>query len=170
MLRFNSYNRHNQFALLSRISLTLSFAILVYYALLLDGLLAYILYSYKAVVDKFLLVGQHLHFCLKGSIWKHHLWVHPYISSSVPKFLFALSGWEVGGRIAALLRDVVSQNPKEFCASHLPEQVVVCAFTTWFYCRILFLAQFPVDHLQYIVLSCIHLIILLLWEFFSHLR
>ena len=43
--------------------------------MLLAGHLDYILYPYKAVVDKFLLISQHLHICVKVSIGEYRLWV-----------------------------------------------------------------------------------------------
>ena len=37
------------------------------------GLLNYILCPYRAIIDNFLLVGQHLHVHVKGSIGEHHM-------------------------------------------------------------------------------------------------
>ena len=65
----------------------------VYLPLLPIGLQDYIRYPYRAVVDKFLLVGQHLHVCVKGSIGEYRLWVWPYFASSVPHVLFVLFWW-----------------------------------------------------------------------------
>ena len=39
------------------------------------------------------LVIQNLNIHVKGSIGEHHLWVHPYFSSSVPHILSILFGW-----------------------------------------------------------------------------
>ena len=41
------------------------------------------------VVNKFLLVGQHLHVCVKGSLGECHLWVRPYSSSSIAHVLLS---------------------------------------------------------------------------------
>ena len=48
------------------------------------GLPGYILYQYRAVVDRFLPVAQPLLIRLMGSTGKLRLWVCPYLSSSVP--------------------------------------------------------------------------------------
>ena len=53
----------------------------------------YVLCPYTAVIDKFLLVGHHLHVHVKGSIGERHLWVRPYFSSDDPHVLFVLFGW-----------------------------------------------------------------------------
>ena len=70
----------------------LSLAICSYHPSLPAGLLDYILCPYRVVADKFLLVCQHLHVCVKGSIEEHCLWVCPYFSSSVPHVSFILFG------------------------------------------------------------------------------
>ena len=76
---------HHHIVLLVRISLT--FAIHPNHPSLPAGFPNYILCSYRPVGDKFLLVGQHLYVCVKGSVREHHLWVRPYFSSSVPHVL-----------------------------------------------------------------------------------
>ena len=48
------------------------------------GLPCYILYQYRAVVDWFWLFTLPLLVHMRGSTWVHHLWAHPYFSSSVP--------------------------------------------------------------------------------------
>ena len=53
-------------------SLSLSLVIRLYHPSLLVGLLEYILYSYRAVVDKFLMVVQHPHVHVKGSFGESH--------------------------------------------------------------------------------------------------
>ena len=50
----------------------------------------YIFCPHRAVVCKFLLVGQYWHIHVKGSLGEHHLWAHPCFSSSVPPILFVL--------------------------------------------------------------------------------
>ena len=57
------------------------------------GLPYYILCPHRAVVSKFLLVGQHLYFHVKGFIRERHLWFRPCFSSSVPHVLFVLFAW-----------------------------------------------------------------------------
>ena len=70
--------------LLAQISLTL--LLFVYHSSLPVGLLYYIPCPHWTVIDKFSLVDQHLHVCMKGSI-KHCLWIRPYFSSSVRHIL-----------------------------------------------------------------------------------
>ena len=43
------------------------------------------------------------------------------------------------------------QNPGEFCASHSPGRILVCAFGSMV--KFQFLVQFPADHLSYPVMS-----------------
>ena len=77
-----------------------SLSTLVYYPSLPAGLLDYFLYPYRTVVDKFLLVSQHLHIRVSGSIREHCLWVCLYFSSCVPHVLFVFF-WmvlEIGSR------------------------------------------------------------------------
>ena len=50
-----------------------------------EDLSDYILCPYKSVVSKVLLVGQHWHVHLKGSIEERHLWSRPCCSSNVPQ-------------------------------------------------------------------------------------
>ena len=71
----------------------LSPTIHLYYSLLPVGLLDCILCPYRAVVDKFELVTQHLPICVKRSRGACRLWVHSYFSSSVQDVLFVLFGW-----------------------------------------------------------------------------
>ena len=52
------------------------------------GLPGFILRSYTAVVDKFLLVVLHLRVPVKGSIGEYSLWVRPSSSSGFPHVLF----------------------------------------------------------------------------------
>ena len=76
----------------------LSLAICTYHPLFQAGLLDYILCPNRAVVGKFLLVSHHSHVHVKGSIGKHHLWVHHCFSSNVPSFVHLI--WivlEIGG-------------------------------------------------------------------------
>ena len=73
------------------ISLTLS--ICPYHPSLLTGLQDYILCHHRAVVGKFLSVGQHWHVHGKGFIGELYLWFSPCFSSSVPHVLFILFGW-----------------------------------------------------------------------------
>ena len=61
----------------------LSLTICLYHPLLPEGFLAYIPCPYRAVVDKFLLVGQHLDIRVKGSIEECCLWVCLYFPSSI---------------------------------------------------------------------------------------
>ena len=97
-----------------------SLAIHLYHPLLLTGLLDFILCPYRVVGDKVLLVDQHLHVHMKGSIGEHHLWDRPYFSRSILYVLFFLFGWfkrwEVGG--VQLL----------FCRMLLPGFVAFLAF------------------------------------------
>ena len=67
----------------------------IYHPSLPAGLLDYILCLYRAVIDKFWLVGQHLLIHMKGSIGEHHLWVHPYFSSSVSCLIWMVLEMEV---------------------------------------------------------------------------
>ena len=55
--------------LLAQISLTLSLS----HPSLLAGLLDQILCPYKVFVDKYSLISQHLHICVKGSKGERHL-------------------------------------------------------------------------------------------------
>ena len=71
----------------------LSYITRFFYPLLLTGLLEKILYPYRAVVDKFLLVVQHLQVHVKGSIRECRFWIRAYSSNSVPYVLFVLFGW-----------------------------------------------------------------------------
>ena len=73
--------------LIAQISLTLFLSIRPYHPSLLVGLPNYILCPHRAVVDKFLLNGQHWYIHVKGSIGECHLWVCPCFSSSVPAYL-----------------------------------------------------------------------------------
>ena len=45
-----------------------------------------------------MLVGQHFHAHVKGSIGEHCLWFHPYFSTSVPHVHLIWMGLEMGGR------------------------------------------------------------------------
>ena len=71
----------------------LSLAIHLYLPTFPADLQDYTQCSYRAVVDKFLLVSQHLHVSVKGSIRECCLWVYPYFSNSVLYVLFVLFGW-----------------------------------------------------------------------------
>ena len=73
---------YNQIPLLERISMTLSACLLV--NILCPG---------RDVVGMFLLVGQHWHVYMKGSMGKHYLLVRPSSTSSVTHALFVLFGW-----------------------------------------------------------------------------
>ena len=62
------------------------------------GFLDYIHCPYR-IVFKYLLVVQHLHVRVKGSMGKRRLWVRRYSSSNVLPFLFEqFLRWEIGGR------------------------------------------------------------------------
>ena len=64
------------------------------------GLQEYIQCPHRAVVDKFLLVDQHLHVPVKGSIEEPCFWVSRYFSSSVLHVLFVfLEGFRVGRQV-----------------------------------------------------------------------
>ena len=64
--------------------LSFSLAIHPYYPSLPPGLLDYILHSYRAVLGKFLFVGQHWHIHVKRSIGECQWWICFCFSSSVP--------------------------------------------------------------------------------------
>ena len=102
---------HHDVVLLAQICMTL-FHHLSLSPSLPAGLLDYLLCPYQAVVDKFLLVSQHLHIHVKGSIGERCLWVCPYFSDSVLHVLFVLFGWflrwEVSICTTAVLWDVTS--------------------------------------------------------------
>ena len=68
----------------------LSLTIHLSHSSLPTGFLDYIQCLYRAVVDKFQLVVQHLHVSMKRLLGECHLWVYHYFSSSV---LFNLFGW-----------------------------------------------------------------------------
>ena len=57
------------------------------------GIQDYILCVYRAVVNKFYLVVQHLHVSVKGYIEECRLWFRPYFSSSFPRQLLVLYGY-----------------------------------------------------------------------------
>ena len=75
------------------LSLSLSLVIRLYHLSLPAGLLDYTQCPYRTVVGKFLLVSQHLHLRVKRSIGEHHLWVHPYFSSSLIWMVLEMGGW-----------------------------------------------------------------------------
>ena len=62
---------------------TYIFIYFLYHTSLLTGLLDYILCPYRAVVGKFLWVGQHWYVSVKESKGQRHLWVRPCFSGSV---------------------------------------------------------------------------------------
>ena len=109
----------NHVVLLARISLTPS---RFYHPLLQAGLLDYILCPYRAVVDKFQLVIQHLHVRAQGYVGERRLYVRPYYFISVLHAWFVLFAWfqrsEVGGRTAAavLLPGFVQYSSQNSCA------------------------------------------------------
>ena len=74
---------------------SLSLFIGCYHQSLPAGLPDYILYPHRPDVDKFLLVCQHLHVHVKGSIQKDHLCVRSCFSNSVHMsfFVFVKLGW-----------------------------------------------------------------------------
>ena len=74
---------HHQVTMLAQISLTL--AICRYYPSPSAALPDYILYPYRAVVGRFLLVGKHWHV-----MWGRHLWVRPCFSNSCPVYFVRL--------------------------------------------------------------------------------
>ena len=80
--------------LLTQISLTLSLSSFVSIIHLTD-FPDYILCLYTDVVDKFLLVVQHLHVHVNGSIGKCRLWVCLYTSSSVCSTCLVHLTWKV---------------------------------------------------------------------------
>ena len=45
----------------------------------------------------------------------------------------------------------VSQNPREYCASHSPGRVLSCAYATWSYSRILISCTIQLDRLPYLI-------------------
>ena len=101
----------SSFAASRDFSNSLSLAIHPYHLSFPAGLLDYILCLYRAVVGKFLLVGQHWHIHVKGTI-EHHLWVHPCFSSSVLHVLFILFGWFLWWKVdvhIAVSSDVASR-------------------------------------------------------------
>ena len=63
-------------------------ATLFYRPLLPADLQSYISYWHRAAVCRFYLVVQPLLVHVKDSTGVHHLWVHPYFSSSVPHVWF----------------------------------------------------------------------------------
>ena len=71
----SSNNHYDHVVLLAWISLTLSLAIHLYHPSFLTDPLDYILCPYRAVIDRFQLVIQHLHIRVKGPIEERHLWV-----------------------------------------------------------------------------------------------
>ena len=77
-----------------------------YHPSLPEGLPGYILYQYRAVVDRFEQVTQPLLEHVKWSTWVHRLWLHPHCWRSVLHVLFVYFGWfsrwVVGGRTAAI--------------------------------------------------------------------
>ena len=73
--------------------LSLSLTIRPYRPSLSAGLPDYILCLYRAVVGRFLLVGQHWHVHVKRSIREYHSRVRPCFSSSVLHALFVLFRW-----------------------------------------------------------------------------
>ena len=89
---FITYHYHHHVALLAQNSFSLSLSIHLNHPSLPAGLLTFILYSYRAAVDKFLFVGHHLHIGAKGFIVECCLWVRSYFSSDVPHVLFLLFG------------------------------------------------------------------------------
>ena len=102
---------HHQIALLAWLSLTLSLH------LSLSSIAAvrfFRLYPESALSCRnFLLVGQHWHIHVKGSIGECHLWLYPCLSSNVPHVLFILLErflrWEVSGGKAVILWHVTSR-------------------------------------------------------------
>ena len=81
--RFKQLNililHHHQVTLTTRISLILFLSILPYHRSLPTGLPNNIVCPFRAVVGKFLLVGQHRHVNVKKSIGNRYLWVRPLL-------------------------------------------------------------------------------------------
>ena len=76
--------------------LSLSLAIRLYRPSLPSGLLDNILCLYRAVVDKFFLIVQHLHVLGKGSTGERGLWFHPYFLACLVRLIWMV--FERGGR------------------------------------------------------------------------
>ena len=72
------------------LSLSLSLSIPLYHPLLLVAHPDCIPCLHKAVVGKFLLVGQHWHVHVMGSIGERYFRFRPYFSSSIPHILLVL--------------------------------------------------------------------------------
>ena len=68
-----------------------SLLISLYHPLLPAGPPDYILYPYRVVVGKFLMIGQRWHVHVKGSIGERHLRVRPCFSNKCPTCLVRLS-------------------------------------------------------------------------------
>ena len=81
--------------LLAQISLIHSLAICLYNLSLPAGLLDYILCPYRAVADKFYLVSQHLHVCVKEFTGECRLWVRPNFFICLVHLIWAVL--EIGG-------------------------------------------------------------------------
>ena len=116
--------------------LWLSLTISLWRPLLPTGPLDYILCPYRAILDKFFLIVQHLHVRMKG-----YIRVRPYISSSVPYVLSVLFGWflrlEVGGRTAAALWDLAYRICSVWlvaflCTSHIAFSLYAYLASIWF--------------------------------------
>ena len=91
-LYHNYFTYHHHIVLLARISLILS-RNSSYHLLLPVGPLDYIQCPYKAVVDRFLSVVQHLNDRVKRSIGEYRLWVRSCFSSSVRHVLSVIFVW-----------------------------------------------------------------------------
>ena len=120
---WNNNNNNNKVVLTSWFSLTLSLSLSLflrpYHPSSPAVLLNYILCPQRADVDKFLLVGQHWHVHVKGSIEERHLWIRPCFSCSVLPLLFVLRRlffwWEVSGRsVGVSLERQLWRNPALF--------------------------------------------------------
>ena len=98
----------------------LSLTMRLYHPSLPIGLLDNILCPYWAILDKVLLVNQHLQVRVMRSIGERRLWVCPWFSSSIPHDLFMLMGWsfwwEVSGRVVVTY---FSRSVPHFCEPNL---------------------------------------------------
>ena len=118
------YTHHHDVTLLAHISLTLSLSLSLSLSLhfslssIASGRSSRLLLCpYKAVVDKFFLVVQHLHICVKGVHWRTSHMSSSLLQQQCPvglvcliwmvlemryRWLFSCSLWDVASRICSL--------------------------------------------------------------------
>ena len=115
-------------------SFPLSFSIHLYRPSHSTSSLDYILYLYRAVVDRFKSDIQLLLNRVKEFTGERRLWVRPYFSSSVLHVLFVwlewFERWEVGNVIAAVLWNVASR----ICSTWLVAFLSYCSQAFFFSC------------------------------------